>query len=67
MDTNTLLFYAMIVFMILTLASILVGLIQSIMGTSKSPLNAQKAMRARILCQGIAILIFGILTFTNKG
>jgi hypothetical protein len=53
--------------MVLTLITIIFGIIGSIQGTSKSPMIIQRSMKARIFFQGIAIVLFGILMYINKG
>ena len=67
MSLNFFLFSIVIIFMIFTLVSLIFGLIQSIRGTARSSLNSQKAMQARVFFQAIAIAIFGILIYINKG
>ncbi len=67
MELRSFLFYMIIVLMGLTLLSVIFGLIQSIRGTRKSSIHAQRAMKARVFFQGIAIALFGFLIYINKG
>ena len=67
MNMTPFIFYTMIAFMILALGSIIFGLIQSIRGNTRSIFASRKAMKARILFQGIAILLFGVLMYINRG
>ncbi len=65
--TTSYLFYAMLVFMGLALGAVIFGLVQSIKGSVKTNLNSGKAMKVRILFQGLALILFGVLMYINKG
>lgn len=65
--TTSYFFYAMLVCMGLALGAVVFGLVISIKGNAASNLNSGKAMKVRLIFQGLALILFGVLMYINKG
>jgi hypothetical protein len=67
MNVTPFIFYTTMIFMVLAPGSIIFGLIQSVHGNSSSIFASRKTIKARILFQRIAIVLFGVLIYINRG